>query len=365
VTLVVHVVPYFPPHVGGMENVAKTIAESLARHGPVEVLTSTSGAAREPRVERSENLVVRRLRTLEFAHLPFMPSLLFHLLRLPRNATVHVHVAQAFVPELVWLASAVRRRAYVAHFHLDVDPSGRLGPVFVAYKNLVLGGVLRAAARVIAVSPDQPAFLRRTYGLPEDRIVLIPNGVAPQFFAEPRAAAPAGRPFRLLFVGRLAPQKNVPLLLRAVASVSSPVELVIVGDGEERPMLEQLARSLGLGNVRMVGALAGDELVRWYRWADALVLTSRKESTGLVILEAMAAGVPVVAAEADGVVDTVGDDGLLAAPEPAALAAAVERLAADPELWVELARRGHDRARERPWGPRLELLRKVYAEVGP
>ena len=362
--LVVQVVPYFPPHVGGMENVAKTIADSLAEFRTVEVLTSTSGAEAERRLARSENLLVRRLFTVELAHVPFLPSLLFHLLRLPKDAIIHMHVAQAFVPEIVWLASALRRRPYIAHFHLDVEPSGLFGRLFVAYKKFVLGAVLRSATRVIAVSPDQPPFLRRTYGVRGERIVLIPNGVAAQFFSAPREAGHHNRPFRLLFVGRLAPQKNVSLLLRAVALISSPVELVIVGDGEERRMLEQLAGSLGLSNVRMLGAMVGDDLVQWYRWADAFVLTSRKESTGLVLLEAMAAGVPVIATEAEGVVDTVGDSGLLTPPEPAALARAVERLAANPSLWTELARRGHARAAQQPWARAVETLRDVYEEVG-
>ncbi len=367
--LVVHVAPYFPPHVGGMENVAKTIAEALAEIRPVEVLTSRSRAPRPLRVERYKHLVVHRLFTVEFAHLPFMPTLLFHLLRLPRRAIVHVHVAQAYVPEMVWLASVLRRRPYIAHFHLDVEPSGPFGRVFVAYKKLVLGAVLRSAARVIAVSPDQPEFLRRTHRVPRDNIVLVPNGVAEDFFCAPGSLPergerrPEGDLFRLLFVGRLAPQKNVSLLLQAVASVSAPVELVIVGDGEERRLLERLAASLGLENVRMVGAVVGDELVGWYRWADAFVLTSRKESTGLVLLEAMAAGVPVVATAAPGVVDTVSDAGLLTPPDAAALAAAIERLAADPALRRELASRGGARARQQSWTRSLELLKHVYEEV--
>ena len=364
--LVVQVVPYFPPHIGGMENVAETIADAFAERGPVEVLTSRSGAATEPPCVRSENLVVRRLFTVEFAHLPVMPTLLYYLLRLPRRSIVHVHVAQAYVPEMVWIASVLRRRRFVAHFHLDVEPSGRFGPVFVAYKRFLLGAVLRSAARVIAVAPDQPRFLHDTYRVREDRIVLVPNGVGPQFFREPRATGHDGRPFRLLFVGRMSPQKNVSLLLRAAALASSPVELVIVGDGEERPMLEQLAASLGLQNVRMVGPKAGEDLVGWYRWADAFVLTSRREGTALVLLEAMAAGLPVIATRAPGVVDTVGEDGLLTPPDdPAAFAAAVDRLASDPDLRSELAQRAYARASQGPWAAALERLETVYAEVIP
>ena len=360
---IVQVVPYYPPHIGGMEVVAQTIAEGLARDSRVDVLTSTSSPAPVHRCELAGNLRVRRLRTVEFAHVPFMPTLLVHLLRLPRGAAVHVHVAVAYAPEVVWLYSKLRGRPYIAHFHLDVDPSGRFGRLFLLYKRYVLGAVLRSAARVIAVSPDQPEFLARIYGVPNERIELIPNGVGAAFFLGKRAEPEAGRRFRLLFVGRLAVQKNVPLLLNAVAGMSQPVDVRIVGDGEDRPMLEDMVRDLGLDNVRLVGAKVGADLVDQYRWADAFVLTSKKESTGLVLLEAMAAGLPVVATNVVGVRDTVGDDGLLVDPEPTALAETLDRLVADRTLWRDLAERSAERADRHPWTTLLDGLRKVYDDV--
>lgn len=361
---VVQVVPYYPPHIGGMEVVAQAIAEGLARNHRVEVLTSTSAPTPAPHFERTGNLRVRRLRTVEFAHTPFMPTLPIHLARIPRRAVLHVHIAIAYVPEVAWLCSKLLRRQYVAHFHLDVDPSGRLGPVFLLYKRFILGAVLRSAARVIAVSTDQPEFLMRAYGVPKERIELIPNVVRSEFILGPRERPDPGRRFRLLFVGRLAPQKNVPLLLNALAAVTEPIEVRIVGDGEDRSMLERMIGELGLDNAQMVGAKTGQDLIDEYRWADAFVLTSIKESTGLVILEAIAAGLPVVATNVVGVRDTVGDDGLLVAPDPAALAQALDHLAGDADLWLDLAARSAKRAgRREPWTVCLDRLQDVYDEV--
>jgi len=322
-----------------MENVSKTIAESLARHGPVVVLTSRSGSSSAPNFERRDNLVIRRLFTIEFAHVPFIPSLLVHLVRLPRQAVVHVHIAVAFVPEMVWLASLIRRRPFVAHYHLDVAPSGRLGPIFTAYKRWILPCVLRSAAKVIVLSADQGEFIRHKYGVAPDRIVAIPNAVGGEFFCGPPAPPTHGGPFRLLFVGRLAPQKNVALLLRSMAAVREPTELVIVGDGEQRAMLRSLSAELNLTNVRMIGPKTGEDLISWYRWADAFVLTSEKEGMPLVLLEAMASGLPVVGTDVPGISETLGADGLLASPNPEAFAKEVDRLVADPKLWADLALR--------------------------
>ena len=363
--LVVQVVAYFPPHLGGMEVVAKALAEGLAERGPVEVLTARTGASSAPRMERRGNLTIRRLFTLEVEHVPFMPTLPLHLLRLPRRCLVHVHIAQAYVPEMVWLAGLIRRRPYLAHFHLDCDPTGRFGCLFLAYKRWVLGGVLRAATRVIVLSAAQADFVAQRYGVLPDRTVILPNGIGTQFYGEPRSAPDHNGRFRLLFVGRCAPQKNLPRLLHAVASVTAAVELVIVGDGDQRSMLERLSREMRLTNVRIVGPQTGTELVDWYRWADAFVLSSDKEGMSVALLEAMAAGLPVVATRVQGISDTVGDDALLAEPDPLALAQAVDRLATDPLLWTALSHRSTARAAELTLATQVQRLRKVYEDVAP
>lgn len=360
--LVVQVVPYFPPHLGGMEVVVSSISELLAEEGPVEVLTSRSGARGEPVLDRQGGLVIRRLPTWEVAHLPIMPTLFWRLLRYPREALVHVHVAQAYVPEMVWLASRLRRRPFVAHFHLDVASSGRLGWLFTVYKRLVLGRTMRAAARVIALSSDQADFLVVNYGVDPARISVIPNGVGSDFSSVMHAVRPVG-PLRLLYVGRLSPQKNVARLLRAMAQVSEPVELVVVGDGEERGQLERLALKLGLTNTTMVGAKRGASLVEWYGWADVFVLPSDKEGMPLVLLEAMASRLPIVATDVAGIRDTIGDDGLLVRPDPDALAEGIDLLARDPALRADLADRSWRRGKGLTWPLLIEQLESVYERV--
>jgi glycosyltransferase involved in cell wall biosynthesis len=193
----------------------------------------------------------------------------------------------------------------------------------------------------------------------------MPNGVGPAFGQHARAAPDHGGAFRLLFVGRLSPQKNLARLLRAIPAMHVPVELVVVGEGEQQAMLEELCRERGLTGVRMVGPQTSAQLVAWYRWADAFVLPSDKEGMPLAVLEAMASGLPVVATSVPGLRETVGDDGILAAPDPAALAAAVERLAADPALWSALSRRGSQRGGELSWATRVDGLRALYRGLVP
>jgi phosphatidylinositol alpha-mannosyltransferase len=167
----------------------------------------------------------------------------------------------------------------------------------------------------------------------------------------------------LLFVGRLSPQKNVPRLIDAVALATRPVELTIVGDGSERRPLEASAARRGLRNVRFVGAAHGDELAAYYRRADAFILASDKEGMPLAVLEAMAAGLPVIATDVPGVRETVGDDGLVVTPSAPAVAAAIDRLASDRVLMARLANRSRARGSTAGWESRIDSLEALYEEV--
>lgn len=362
--LVVQLTLFYPPHLGGVERVAQTLAELMAEHRDVLVLTTTCGAEGAPREERSGRLTVRRSRGLEAAHTPVSPGLALELLRLPRDAVVHAHLGQAFLPEITWLTSRLRRREYVLHFHLDVDQSGRMGRLLPAYNRFVLGPVLRRAAGVIVLSEEQASFVADEYHVERSRIAVIPNGVPPAFFLERSAdSGAADGPLRLLSVGRLSVQKNVPRLLEAMARVQAPIELVLVGDGDERPRIERMIETLGLRNVRLVGAAHGGELLDWFRWGQAFVLSSDKEGLPLALLEAMAAGLPIVATDVPGTHELLQGYGILTGVDPAELAAGITRLAEDPALRAELARRGRAHAEAHTWRDRAADVERTYGLV--
>jgi phosphatidylinositol alpha-mannosyltransferase len=360
---VVYVVPYFPPDLGGVERMAEQLAMRVAARRKVTVLTSSSGQPHQIPPEYPPTMEVRRLRTFRVAQIPFMPRLASELLRTPRGSIVHVHVSQAYAPEVVWLVSRLTRRPFVAHFHLDVAPSTRLGPMFLLYKKVVLARVLRAATRVVVLSREQAQLIENTYRVRTRRISVIPNGVSPEFLTIVRRPDLRQGPLRLLFVGRLSPQKNVPRLLEALAQVHSDVELAIVGSGPDEGDIEARIRLMGLENVRMVGAQHGAALHDWYGWADALVLTSEQEGMPLVLLEAMAAGLPIVATDVAGVRATVGDAALVAEPTAEGVAAAVDRLASEPELRDELSDRGRERVRAFEWDRVVDAIENVYRAV--
>jgi glycosyltransferase involved in cell wall biosynthesis len=264
---------------------------------------------------------------------------------------------------VVWATSRLRRRDYIAHFHLDIEPSGPMGRLWTGYKRWVLGPFLRGAHQVLVLTESQRRFLADAHGVDPRRVTVLPNGVSDEFFIPVRARS-AGA-LRLLYVGRLTRQKNVGRLLAAMAEVTAAVQLRIVGDGEERADLEDRGRRLGLDNVTFAGPATGAGLVAAYRWADALVLTSDREGMPLVVLEAMAASLPVLATDVPGVRETVGTDGLLVPVDPAAIAGAIDRLADDEALRLDLAWASARRARRHSWATLLATLDQVYDRVRP
>jgi glycosyltransferase involved in cell wall biosynthesis len=192
------------------------------------------------------------------------------------------------------------------------------------------------------------------------RTVVIPTAV--EAGAAPRAAQERPVP-RIAFVGRLAPPKDPVTLVRALAAVSgAPFTAALIGDGPDRPAVEAEIRAAGLGDVvelmgerRDVPELLAD--------ADVFVLSSRSEGAPLSLLEAMAAGLPVVASAVGGTPEIVDDGttGLLVPPgDPGALARALESLLTDPERRARMGTAGWERVQAR-FG--LAQLRRAHVEL--
>lgn len=183
------------------------------------------------------------------------------------------------------------------------------------------------------------------------RIAIVPNGID----LPPAAFAPG---HGVLSVGRLIRDKGMDLVIDACRAAGLP--LTIAGDGPERAALEAHARAAG-GGVTFAGAVSRDRLTRLYREAGMVVLASRRgEGFPNVVLESMAHARPVIAARVLGVPDLVrdGGNGILVPPgDPAALAAALGRIATDPGLACRIGRSARETAEAFSWPqvlPRLE-----------
>lgn len=248
----------------------------------------------------------------------------------------------------------------------DTSPPDRIG-----YER-ALG---QAVDRVIAQCRDEVDELVQL-GVPRARICLIPSGVDNQRFcpAGPMAPRETGRS-RVLTVGRLVARKGFADVITALRLVPGAECLVIGGPPADGLAVDRLAGRLleiataaGVADrVQLIGAVPPTEMPKWYRSADVLATAPWYEPFGLVPLEAMACGVPVVASAVGGITDTVVDGitGELVPPrDPRALGAAIRRLLTDEQRRFSYATAAADRARQcYSWRRTAAQLVDVYAAV--
>ena len=297
--------------------------------------------------------------------------LVIHAFRLARPGAYGRFLAASWVVESLVVWNELRRRGIRhVHAHLpgtapavamlatelanSVDGSGHTwsltvhGPAeFYEVRNDGLPEKVRSADFAISISDFGRSQLMAFVG--EDhwsKLHVVHCGVKPDRYP-PRARRESDAGLRLLSVGRLAQVKGHGVLLEALAEMrarGSSATAAIVGDGPKRADIEQLARRLGLaGAVTFTGPVGQDEIDRHYEEADVLVVASFAEGIPVVLMEAMAHRLPVVATRVMGVAELVrdGENGLLVRPGRAdQLAAALERLAADPELRARLGEEG-------------------------
>jgi starch synthase (maltosyl-transferring) len=235
------------------------------------------------------------------------------------------------------------------------------------------------ADMLVAVSDGVRRHMIQRAGIPPDRIVTIPNGVDLERFEVPRGrfrSAEGISESRLVvsMVGRLDEQKGLTFLLRAVPRVVADhpeARFYFVGEGPEKGALQRLCRELEIEQfVRFLGFRSDVPSV--LRDSDVFVLPSLWEGLANAMLEAMAAGLPVVVTDVEGVRDVVtdGETGLVVAPaDPVALAHALGHLLRDPGLRGRLGRAGRGRvAEEFRWGKVVEdtvvLYRKMRSQKG-
>jgi glycosyltransferase involved in cell wall biosynthesis len=222
--------------------------------------------------------------------------------------------------------------------------------------------VLEAATAVVTTSEWSRRRLLEQYALPADRVHVAPPGVDPAALAPGTAAGNA-----LLCVGAVTPLKGHDVLLDALATITDlSWRCECVGSLDIDAAFAAGLRRLD-GRVTFPGPRTGAELDASYAAADLLVLPSRTEAYGMVVTEALARGVPVLAADVGGVTEALGDDdvGLLVAPEdPAALAAALRAWLSDAALRDRLRRAARERRQSLPeWPTTASTIATVLAEV--
>lgn len=280
------------------------------------------------------------------------------LLRNEQFDVIHLH--EPLIPVLPYLVLLNSRAVNVATFHAFRASS----PWYTAFKPYMTFMMSRLDAR-IAVSKPARNFVSQYFHGPYD---IIPNGIDVNRFRdiEPFPWARDGIP-RILFVGRFnEPRKGFKYLLRAMPFIHQqfPNARLVVAGGGKRDRFDGLMERYGVRNVDFVGLASPAELPRYYASCDLFCAPSISgESFGIVLLEAMASGRPVVAGDIPGYrsVMTNGREGLLTPPkDPHALALAIVRLLSDTPLRRRMAADGQTTAGQYAWPEIASRVLAIY-----
>lgn len=364
---------------GGTEIAAYQLARNISKKHEVNIFT-TSINSKNSR-ELSENMIIHRYGTnLKIAS----ANLSFKLLSGPLSHKVDVAHAHYNMPYSDYSALRYAKKKdvpFVVTYHADAQDSGgnliRNWATFI-YNRTLLKKVLSGADVIIATSNsyiDESKFLRNY----RDKTTVIPNGINIEEFninlskeeCREKLSLPANKRI-ILFFGNIVAYKGPHILLKALALIKNnikDVKLVFAGRGEMQEELTELAVELGIKNDVIFTGFINDELKPlYYKAADIFCLPSitMAEAFGIVNLEAMASGIPVISSKLGGIPDVVSDKetGLLVKPKDSkALADAVIFLLENEDIARKMGNNGKRKVREYSWGKIAEKTEEIYEQL--
>ena len=353
---IAQVSPWFSPHFGGVESHVRSLSRELARRGH-EVTVVTSQHDRTLSAEETVDgfRVVRVRPRFIFMQTPITPRMRGSLRALSADV-VHAHSPPPLASHYAGAVASERGIPYVVTYHCDVELPSAFGSVVESIYRRSLGAdTLRNANQVIVTTRTYAATSRAIWRYNPS---VIPNAVDHRRFrpdvdgsgVRSKLRIPPEVPIVLL-VGRIVPHKGVEHFVEAARYVPD-ARFLVAGGGSSLDAMKRLALSMGVADrVRFLGRISDDRLPEVYAACDVFVLpsVSRLEAFGIVALEAMSTGKPVIVADIPGVREMIEDgrDGLLADPvNPRDLAEKIRRLLSDPKARRTMGARGREKVLE-------------------
>src|SRR5438874_5855662 len=353
---IAQVSPWFSPHFGGVESHVRTLSRELARRGHEVTVITTRHDPALPMEETIDGFRVVRVRprTIVF-RTPITPRMRGSLRDLAADV-IHAHSPPPLASHYAGDVATERGIPYLVTYHCDVELPSAFGSVIESIYRRSLGAdTLRNANQVIVTTRTYAATSRAIWRYNPS---VIPNAVDHRRFrpdvdgsgVRSKLRIPPEVPIVLL-VGRIVPHKGVEHFVEAARYVPD-ARFLVAGGGSSLDAMKRLALSMGVADrVRFLGRISDDRLPEVYAACDVFVLpsVSRLEAFGIVALEAMSTGKPVIVADIPGVREIIEDgrDGLLADPvNPRDLAEKIRRLLSDPEARRTLGARAREKVLE-------------------
>lgn len=238
---------------------------------------------------------------------------------------------------------------------------------YINYYRWAINRFKKLRIPIIVVSEQAKLDTIKYANYPEDLIHVVYNGINhDQFYPKQNEILRPKDTFRIVYSGGLGKRKNVDLLLHAFKNVenqSSNIELVISGAHPERTIYPELAKSLGLRNVRFTGFLPDSEMANFYRSGHCLVFPSEYEGFGLAPLESMACGTPVLCAKGGALMETSGEGALYFDYDIDDLSEKIITFIKDADLQKRVTEKGLKQAAKYTWESTMKETLKLYRSL--
>lgn len=303
----------FYPSIGGGEQAILEVGKRLVKNGHEVTVVTSSSKFRKP-IDYVDGIKVVSCKSwFNLFKSPFMPGFFWKILKEDCDV-VNANLTVPFTSDVTCLAAKLRGKPLLITYHFDGNASGVIGSTFAWLYNHTFNKLsCWFAKKIIATTKSyaETSPILKNY-LDSDKLSIIPYGVNTELFNPKIRSTEVKKLYKLkkgkviLFVGRLIPYKGIELLLKAMQGVDA--KLLIVGDGELKKELHKQVKKLGVDKkVIFTGAISNEHLPQFYVAADIFVLPSQKrgEAFGLVSLEALASGKPVIHSNMPGVNEVV------------------------------------------------------------
>ena len=368
---ILQVTPYFYPHFGGVESHVLGLSENLIKLGH-EVEVVTSRYSRMPEIEKYNEIKITRLpQWINMYNTPVVTAIQ-SFVRRSHADVVHVHSPPPFTERFAAKGAKESNKPLVVTHHCDLELKGFFGNFAVNLYQSMLGKYpLEVADKVISTTKSYATTSRSLWDVD---VEVVPNAVDINRF-HPRNQGSHIREKHAnnqeplaLFVGRLVPHKGIGILIRAIKRTTNG-KLMIVGDGPYRSWLEILAKKLEIEDrIIFVGPISDYWLPAYYAATDVVVLpsTSRLEAFGIVGLEGMASGKPLILSDIPGVRDVISnEEGFIVEPlDPDAISEALEKIWNGPEMSKQMGKKGRERVVKLfSWEKVSKDVEKIFLEV--
>lgn len=318
---IAQIVCTFPPYKGGMGNSAYHFSKILKKYG--HKITTFTPAINSIKQNLEKKSTIRLSTWLKYGKGAFMPQLFF---KLKKFDIIYLHYPFFGTAEIIWLIKSIYRdkKKLIIHYHMDVAGLSFLAKLLSLPSKLICNSLFKQADIITCASIDyiKHSNISKFYKKNKHKFFEIPFGVDIDKF-KPDTEKKESKIINILFVGSLDKAhyfKGINILLNTASILNSNnFKILIVGDGNLRQKYEKQSIKKGLKNkIKFLGKISDEELPKIYRKSDLFILPSinSNEAFGLVLLEAMASGIPVIASDLPGVrkVFQDGIHGLLAKP---------------------------------------------------